>query len=254
MKKLSIIGCGVIGTEIAKSVDNNIIKNTKIIKLYDINFEKAKILKNYLKKNNPLLTRTLQEAINNTDIIVECASCDAVRQILSIAPVKSNIFILSTGALIKYPELQHKISKKKLKVSFPSGAIAGLDAIKAASFNKIRKVLLVSRKSPVSLGISGNITRRKLLYDGPTSSAIKLFPQNINVAASLSLSGIGPRKTRVKIFADPGLKTNVHEIFVSGDFGTIATRVENNPSKINPKTSLLAVLSAINELKNICED
>ena len=82
---------------------------------------------------------------------------------------------------------------------------------------------------------------------------MELFPANVNVAASLSLAGIGPEKTKVQIIADPNIKTNIHEIIAEGKFGLLKTRVENIPSPDNPKTSYLAALSAIATLKNITD-
>jgi aspartate dehydrogenase len=89
------------------------------------------------------------------------------------------------------------------------------------------------------------------VYNGPTIKATKLFPQNINVSAALSLAGIGPTKTYVRIIADPTVDKNIHQIEVIGDFGKITTRTENLPAKANPKTSYLAILSAIATLKEI---
>ena len=78
-----------------------------------------------------------------------------------------------------------------------------------------------------------------------------MFPKNINVSAALSLAGIGPKKTRVKIIASPKVKRNIHEIELLGNFGRIYTRCENVPSKENPKTSMLAAHSAVATLKEI---
>lgn len=91
------------------------------------------------------------------------------------------------------------------------------------------------------------------MYEGPAREAVRKFPANVNVAATLSLAGIGLDKTKVKIVADPEVKNNIHEISVQGDFGELKTRVENVPSPQNPKTSYLAALSAIATLKKITD-
>jgi len=90
-----------------------------------------------------------------------------------------------------------------------------------------------------------------ILFEGTASEAVKAFPANVNVAATISLAGIGFEQTRVKIIADPSLSRNVHEITVEGEFGKFSTRVENLPSPENPKTSYLAALSAVSTLKKI---
>jgi len=80
---------------------------------------------------------------------------------------------------------------------------------------------------------------------------VKLFPQNVNVAASLSLAGIGPDRTKVRVITDPGIKEITHEIHVKGDFGELTTKTINKPFPKNPKTSYIAALSAIATLKKI---
>ena len=94
---------------------------------------------------------------------------------------------------------------------------------------------------------------KTLIFDGNAKEAVRAFPANVNVAASLSLAGIGPEKTQVKIFVDPGASRNIHEIVVTGDFGKLTCLIENVPSPDNPRTSLLAGLSAIATLKKIIE-
>ena len=95
------------------------------------------------------------------------------------------------------------------------------------------------------------IKKKTVLFEGSCREAVKAFPQNINVAASLAFAGVGLEKTRVRVVVDPALKRNVHQIVVEGDFGRLETRTQNLPSPINPKTSYLAVLSAIATLKGI---
>jgi aspartate dehydrogenase len=93
-----------------------------------------------------------------------------------------------------------------------------------------------------------------VIYDGPAAEAVRVFPANVNVAAVLSLAGIGTEKTLVKIVADPSVTTNQHEILAKGSFGEMRISVNNVPSPGNPKTSYLAILSAIECLRSICND
>jgi aspartate dehydrogenase len=123
------------------------------------------------------------------------------------------------------------------------------------------KVTLVTRKHPRSFA-GVKIIRQKridlnalkedrLIFSGPAEQAVRLFPQNINVAAVLSLAGIGAKKTIVKIVASPAVKRNIHEVEVISEAGRVFSRTENIPHPDNPKTSFLAVLSAIAMLKQI---
>jgi len=88
-----------------------------------------------------------------------------------------------------------------------------------------------------------------VIFEGTAADAVKGFPQNINVSAVLSIAGIGSGRTRVRIVASPNCSSNVHEIEIIGEFGKISTRCENVPSKTNPRTSALAIFSAIATLE-----
>ncbi|MFH1381029.1 MAG: aspartate dehydrogenase domain-containing protein, partial [Candidatus Omnitrophota bacterium] len=153
--------------------------------------------------------------------------------------------------------------KKNIRIFLPSGAICGIDGIKAAKIDGIEKVVLTTTKAPRSLegapylienGIDVHaIEDKTVIYDGDAEGAIKGFPKNINVASLLSLVGIGAKRTKVKIIAVPGMSNNTHEIEVSGKFGKIFTRTKNVPSEDNPKTSKLAFLSAIALLEGMVD-
>jgi aspartate dehydrogenase len=145
----------------------------------------------------------------------------------------------------------------------PSGAIAGIDAIRSVR-HIADSISLTTKKSPKALAGApffttrnvslDNITKVTEIYEGPAVEAVKLFPANVNVAAVLSLAGIGVEKTTVRILADPEATTNQHEIVATGSFGEIKISVNNVTAPGNPKTSFLAVLSAIECLRSICED
>ena len=171
---------------------------------------------------------------------------------------------MSTGALLDEDLFSSmlKVAKKNgRKIYVPSGAIVGLDNIKSASLESISEVTLTTRKPPKSLegapyikqkGINLSLLKEPcVLYEGSAKEAVEFFPQNINVAASLSLASIGPERTRVRIIADPNIENIIHEIHVKGEFGEIYTKTINKPSPSNPKTSYIAALSAIATLRKI---
>ena len=101
---------------------------------------------------------------------------------------------------------------------------------------------------------ANSITQKTTIFEGPAKEAVTLFPANINVAALLSLVGLGSTKTLVKIVADPGTDKNTHQIEAKGKFGKITIHVENVPDHTNPKTSRLAILSAIECLRAACTE
>jgi aspartate dehydrogenase len=150
--------------------------------------------------------------------------------------------------------------KNGCRIFVPSGAIAGLDGVKGAREGRITAVTMETRKPP--RGLAGApyiethridldaITTETLIFEGPATEAVKAFPANVNVVAALSLAGIGPDRTRIRIFAVPGQTRNQHRITVEGEFGRLAIEVENVPSD-NPRTGKLSYMSAIAMLREL---
>lgn len=207
----------------------------------------------------------IEELLHSVDLVIESASQNAVRLFVPRAlEAGCDVMILSVGALAD-EELRKNLfrlaQQNNCKLYFPSGAVVGIDGINSASAAEISSVTLTTRKPPSGLagapyvvckGIElEKIEKETLLFEGSASEAVKAFPANVNVAATISLAGIGFERTKVRVIADPALSRNVHEITVEGEFGKFFTRVENLPSPENPKTSYLAALSAISTLKKI---
>jgi aspartate dehydrogenase len=259
MIKVGLIGCGTIGSAIAKEIDKK-IPELKLVAICDRNEVKTRKLIESLNQK-PDLT-TLDEAIEASDLVVEAASAKIVAGLVEkVINRGKDIMVMSVGGLVDNLDLFEKVRERGCRVYFPSGAIAGLDAIKGAKESRIDSVTLTTYKPPSGLkgapylakkGIKlGEIKGKTTLFEGSCREAVKAFPQNINVAASLAFAGVGLEKTRVRMIVDPEIKRNVHHIVLEGDFGRLETRTENLPSPINPKTSYLAVLSAIATLKGI---
>lgn len=264
MLKIGVIGCGAIGAQICKAIDNGRI-SAQLVAIYDRSSEHCESLLRSLK-NKPIMSSPA-ELISKADIVVECASQEAVRELgLSVLEEGKDLMVMSVGALMEQELLCQFIlaaRKNNCRIYIPSGAIAGIDGLKSASMACIDKVILSTVKNPGGLSGApfiiennidpGSFNKKTLIFEGNAREAVRAFPANVNVAASLSLAGIGAEKTLVKIFVDPGASRNIHEITVIGDFGTFTSRIENIPSPDNPRTSLLAALSAIATLKKITE-
>lgn len=243
---LGIIGCGAIGSDVAMAADN--MEEIDRIYLYDIKEEKAEELAEKVKKG---VVKNFHDFVEETDIVFEAASQEAVRQYAEQVIEKGkDLIIMSIGSLLDsnlLERLKSKAREKKCKIYLPSGAVCGIDGIKAAKADVVDEVTLVTTKSPASLG--KQLEKRTILFDGVARDAIKKFPKNINVAACLSLAGIGFDKTKVKIVADPVVKYNSHKILAHGKFGRLRAEVENLPNPSNPSSSYLASLSAIATLR-----
>jgi len=171
---------------------------------------------------------------------------------------------MSVGGIVSHFRKLSSLAKKyNAKVYIPSGAISGIDALKAAKIGKIKKVILTTTKNPLSFKGVGYVEEKRIdlkrikkdtvLFSGTAKDAVKYFPQNINVAAILSIAGLGEDKTEVKIIASPEINKNIHEIEIESEAARIFTRTENILHPDNPKTSYLAVLSAVATLKQILE-
>jgi len=243
VKKVGIIGCGAIGTLIAEAVENGIVKCDGLI-LYDYNNEKAGQLAKSL--TIPVkVVRSLDEMIKlKPSAIVEAASQQAAEEYVSrILKENIELIVMSVGALLD-------LDARSSKIHIPSGAIGGLDAIASAALAGIGEVVLTTRKNPRVLDM--NNREEKLVYEGNAKEAVRLFPRELNVAATLALTA-SAEKVKVRIVSDPKVTRNVHEVKVKWKHGEMLLRFENEPHPENPRTSALAAWSAIRLLREILQ-
>src|SRR5206468_13094740 len=171
-----------------------------------------------------------------------------------------DLVVLSCGGLPGRQDWVDVAAANHCRILVPSGAIAGLDGVKGASVGAVTSVTMETHKPP--RGLAGApwivqqkidldaITQETLIFEGPATEACRAFPANGNVVAALSLAGIGPEKTRIKIFASPERPLNRHRISVEGEFGRLTIEIENVPSE-NPRTGKLSYLSTIALLKDL---
>ena len=254
MIKLGIIGCGAIGTSIATAVDRGEVKNCQLVSVFDIDKKQADKLLSKLS-TKPEVAKTFEEFLKiDSDLISECASQQALKQ-FSERVLKSgrDMLVMSEGAFLDNvfrKRIMKVVSETGKKMHLPSGAIGGLDVMKAAARSGLTNVKLVTRKPPDSLG--GKSKRIKTVFEGSAEEAVRLLPRNINIAATLSLAGIGGKKTKVKVISDPTIKHIIHRLEVGGKFGRMTLTLYNLPHPDNPKTSALAVYSAIVTLQQLC--
>lgn len=262
--KIGIVGCGAIGSSLASAIVSDFADKAELASLYDINMEN--IYKLATKFNNQkLVALNLEDLINRVDLVIEAASADSAFEIAKkTISLGKDIMMMSVGGIIEHgKELEALAEEKGVSLFIPSGAICGIDGLKAASRSKIHKVILTTKKPPKAfIGVPyvlkrkirlDNISEDTVLFEGNALAAIRAFPQNINVAATLSIAGLGPEHTVVRIVASPAASKNIHEIEIESDAGRIFVRTENEIHPANPKTSYLAVLSAEATLKQILE-
>ena len=246
---VGIIGCGAIANIIASRIvpeDNDI--NIKYF--FDKDVERAENLASFA---GGVAVINLEDMLDDVDLVLECASPASVKSLAPIILEKGiDMIVMSIGAFMDrdfYAEMENLARKNNARIHLPSGAIVGLDGIKAVADFGLKEISLVTRKSPRSLG--KDIDTEEVLFEGKASDAVKEFPLNINVAATISIAC--SRDIDVKIIVDPNVDRNVHEITAKGDFGEFKTTTMNHPCAANPKTSMLAAISAIKLLKSFNE-
>jgi len=257
--RIGIVGCGAIGSRMAKSIVRDLKNHCRLTGLYDIDVPKARHLSRQLRVND-VVKDSLNDLISSCTFVIEAVNAFETKNIIQkILRAKRNILVMSVGRILNAPDIFTLAEKNRCSLLIPSGALSGLDAIKAASQVNISRMTLTTRKPPSGFSPSDylkskgidlkNIASEIVIYDGNVDRAVKLFPQNINVAATLALAAGNKNKIRIRIITSPKFKTNSHEVEIHGDFGTIISRTDNVVCPDNAKTSYLAVLSAIRTLK-----
>ena len=257
--KVGIVGLGTIGSTLAQHLDDGIDGlSLSSVAVGDPN------------KNYPILKKlkvvpnivNLEEISASTDVIVECAPSTIFENIALPAIKAGRIFIpASVGALLDRLDLIEKSKITGARIIVPTGALLGLDAVRAAAEGKIYSVQMVTRKPPSGLKGAPYLDQKNIdldelseplkLFSGPARKAVQGFPANVNVAAALSLAGIGPDKTRIEIWADPGVTRNTHDIIVDSDSAKLTMRIENIPSKQNERTGRITALSILATLRGL---
>ncbi len=262
-KRIGIAGCGAMGKKIAQAIVKYFTKSATLSALYDIERDKAHVLAASLRKRN-IVAFSLKDLIKKSDLVIEAASATVSAEIATQAlGARRDCMVMSVGGLLSTPRVFDLAKKKGCRLYIPTGAIGGIDALKAHRLAHIKRVTLTTRKPLSALQGSPYIVRKRIdlgaikaettIYEANAKRAVADFPQNINIAATLSLAGIGKERTKVKIVTSPAYSGNIHEIEVESDAGRTVIRCENKPSAQNLKTSYLAILSAIATLKQIFE-
>jgi len=266
---VGLIGCGAIGGTLASAIIEGKAGNVNLVAICDIDSGRVERLHDQLALHDIFMTTIPEDMISreNIDLVIEAASQETVQAVAErVLKSGKDILIMSVGALRDkrlLTRLEEEAKKKNTKIYLPSGAICGLDGVKAASVEDITSVEITTTKHPRGLegapyllenniDLSG-LKSHKVIFQGIANEAAKGFPKNVNVAVALSLAGIGVDLTRVKIIADPNATRTKHEVKVRGKFGELYTLVENLVHPENPKTSYLAPLAAIRTLRKLTE-
>ena len=186
------------------------------------------------------------------DVLVECLAPEVAGTLLEATVDRGRTVIaVSVSALLAHPGLIERARRSGTRLIVPSGAVAGLDALRAAAIGGIRSVRLRTRKPPTGLDTAADTPVR--VFAGNAIDACRAWPRNVNVAATLSLAGIGGDRTEVEIWSDPALARNVHEIEIDADSTLIRMTIENRPSATNPRSSAITAHSVCATLAGLVD-
>ena len=212
----------------------------------------------------PVPVVALEALAGLAEIVIECAPAAVFRRIAEPAIRAGRIFFaVSVGQLLVHDDLIELARASGARIIVPTGALLGLDAVRAAALGEIRSVRMITRKPPRGLDGAPYLSEHEIaldrldaplkLFEGSARDGARGFPANVNVAAALSLAGIGPDRTRLEIWADPRLERNVHRILVEADSARFEMQIENIPTEDNPRTGRITALSVIAALKSLTE-
>lgn len=268
VKTVAIGGLGAIGLKLARALDGQDggqdrrgggVEGLRLIAVAARDQAKAAAnVKDFRAPPRIVDLAGLAEA----DIVVEAAPAAIFEDIAVPALSAGRIFIPSSvGALLPRMHLVELAKEKGGRIIVPTGALLGLDAVRAAAEGPVESVTMETRKPPRGLDgapylVKNNIDVMKIngptrVFEGNALEAAAGFPANVNVAAALALAGVGPQRTKVEIWADPGVDRNIHTIRVEADSARLTLRIENVPSVENPKTGKITALSVLACLRGL---
>jgi len=206
----------------------------------------------------------LEQLPQAADLVVECLPAAAFDRIADATlAAGKGLMVLSVGQLARRDDLIPAFRARNQRLFVPTGAILGLDVVRALSRSEIAAARIITRKGPAGLAGAPYLVARgidplalrepTLIFSGPTREAIKGFPANVNVAVALSLAGIGVDRTQCDIWVDPTETANVHTIELDAAGTTVSMTIRGRPDPANPRTSKMTALSAVDALRRLAD-
>lgn len=261
--RVAIAGLGAIGLELARRLTPGLlpgdagvgVPGMRLVAVAARDRERAAATLAAAGVTVPVVT--IEELEPLADIVVECAPAALLPSIAEpVLRAGKELIVLSVGALLDRLELVDLARATGGRITVPTGALLGLDAVAAAAESGIDSVKLVTRKPPLGLAGAPHLAGRDLaglteavqVFAGTARGAAKGFPANLNVSVALALAGIGPDRTEVEIWADPAVTRNTHTITLRSPVADLTMTIENVPSE-NPKTGRITALSVVSLLR-----
>jgi aspartate dehydrogenase len=264
--KVGIAGMGAIGLKVAQALDRGEIPGFSLAGFCARNDARGAEFNAML--SSPVAQYPMEEIADHCDFVIESLPPQTFQTLARPVLLAGKILIvLSASQLLGQDELIQLAKENGGRIIVPSGAILGIDALKAVAVGELKSVTIKTSK-PVAgllnapyvkkLGIDlTTIDAPLCLLSGSVMQIAKEFPANVNVAAAFSLAGLGPDLTKMEIWADPSLERNLHTVTVQSDSSDFTVSIENRPSDENPATgritpqSVIALLSQMNSTLKI---
>jgi aspartate dehydrogenase len=260
--RVGVAGLGAVGLEVARRLIDGDVPGLVLTAVAVRDADKARRV--LPQVGDMIALRTATALADDCDIVVECLPPALFREVAIAAIDKGRIFMpLSVAQLLDNGDLIERAKAKGARIIVPTGALLGLDAVRAAAEGTIHSVKMVTRKPPAGLEGAPHLTQNnisvaglkepKKVFDGSAREGARGFPTNVNVAAALSLAGIGPDRTTLEIWADPTVTRNTHTITVDADAMRFTMTIENVPSA-NPRTGKSVAPSTIAALRGLVSE
>jgi aspartate dehydrogenase len=258
--RVGLAGLGAVGLEVAK----RLIAGVPGLTLAAIAVRDADKARRALPELGTIAIKPATALADDCDVVVECLPPPLFRDVAISAIDKGRIFMpLSVAQLLDNWDLVARAKEKGARILPPTGALIGLDAVRAAAEGTINSITMITRKPPVGLEGAPYLIAHKIsvaglteplkVFDGTAREGARGFPANVNVAAALGLAGIGPDRTRLQIWADPTITRNTHRIEVDSDVARFSMTIEGIPSA-NPRTGRIVPLSTIAALRGLVSE
>ena len=257
-RTVAVGGLGTVGFEVARRIDGGEIDGLTLSAVSARDHARARQRMRGFRA--PVDVVAAADLAGRADIVVESAPAAVFRDIAEPAVRAGKVLVaISAGALLDHADLVETASATGAQIVVPSGAVMGLDAVRGAAESGIASVTMITRKPPGGLAGAPYLVNHGIdvdgldaplkVFDGNARDAARGFPANVNVAAALGLAGVGPERTRLEIWADPGVTRNTHEIRLEAETVRFQLRIENVPSEENPRTGRSVAPSVVAALR-----
>ncbi len=257
--RVAIAGFGSIGRLVGRHLDGGLAG----LQLAAVSAARLDRARDHLKEfRHPVPAVPLARIADEADVVVDCTPPEIFAETMASAIARARTIVtVSAAALLEHEEVLARAAAAGSRIVLVSGSVGGLDALRAASIGTIRSVRMITRKPPLSLARSPWLSQRGIdatklttptkIFDGSARAAARNFPDKFNLAATVALAGIGPDRTQIEIWLDPGVERNVHRIAVDADSTRFEIEIHNVPNPGHEGTGPLVAYSIIAALKDL---